>query len=140
LNTAIRNLKLNPNIKIEQPDIVLDLDKVTKEVEAVKTAISKIDVRPEVNIDMQAVISACKETTKAIEEIIFPVPNFQSSWQKSLTMQSEDLGKTYTWTTDGGQDVVETITFTGYDGKQYRKTYGYDGSGKVLTETAWTEV
>jgi hypothetical protein len=55
-------------------------------------------------------------------------------------MRAEDLPKSYTWTTDGGKDVVETITVADSDGNSYVKTFSYDGLGKVSSQTAWIRV
>jgi hypothetical protein len=140
IKRSISSLKLDPSIEVKQPEIKIDIDRISTDLKNVLEAIKSLDVQPQVNVDLEAVIKACNKTTEAINSLQFPVPNFQSSWQRSLTMQSEDLGKEYTWTTDGGKDVVETITFIARDGKTYRKTYSYDGSGKIESETAWTEV
>jgi len=140
IKKSVSALKLDPKIEVKQPEIKIDIDKISGELNNVLKAIEGLEVQPQVNVDLKTVVTACNKTTEAINNLRFPVPNFQSSWQRSLTMQSEDLGKEYTWTTDGGKDVIETISFVARDGKTYRKTYSYDGSGKVSSETAWTEV
>lgn len=138
---AIKEIEVKPEVKVETKasDVNIDLSDIQNKLENVIKAIEKIEI-PENKVDFSDVIDACKETTKAINNLKFPVPNFQSSWSHSLSMRAEDLDKVYTWTTDGGKDVVETITIRDEDGSQWVRTYSYDGTGKVASETKWTRV
>lgn len=86
------------------------------------------------------VLAGLKAVTETIQNLKFPVPNTSSSWQHSLTMQSEDMAKTIVWTTVAGTAVPSTMTFVAYDGKTYRKTFSYDGSANCTGWTKWTEV
>lgn len=142
LTATIKKLDVSPviNVENEAPQVQIDLESIKSGLEDVVKAIRLIQTAPEVNIDLKSVIDACDKTTKAINSLVFPVPSFHSSYDHSLTMRSEDLDKSYVWTTDGGKDVVESITVRDEDGSLWIRTYSYDGSGKVAHETKWTRV
>lgn len=141
IKKELSKIEVKPQVNVETKasDVSIDLEGVKSRLEGVVEAIKRIQVTPEVNIDLKSVISACEKTTKAINNLKFPVPSFKSSWSHSLTMRAEDLGKEFTYTTDGTTKAVETITVHDVDGGTYVKTYTYsgDGSGDPVTESAW---
>lgn len=142
LTETIKKLDVSPviNVENEAPQVQIDLESIKSGLEDIVEAVRLIQTTPEVNIDLKSVIDACDKTTKAVNGLVFPVPSFHSSYERSLTMRSEDLDKVYAWTTDGGKDVVESITVRDDDGSQWIRTYSYDGTGKVASETKWTRV
>jgi hypothetical protein len=130
------------NVQTEAPQVSIDLEGVKSRLESLIEEIKRIQVTPEVTVDLEKVVDACEKTTTAIKNLIFPVPNFHSSYDHSLSMRSEDMDKTFTYTTDGGKKVVETITVSDVDGGRYRKTYTYSGDGSEMpeTESKWERV
>jgi len=144
LKKSIDSLEMKPEVKVnvdnKKPEVSIDLSGVKNAVEDVVEAVRAIPKPPEVDIDIKPLITRLKAVEQAVKNQIYPVPNLKSSWQHSLTMQSEDRGKVYEWTTDGGKDVVESITFTAVDGNTYKKTYSYDGLGKVSSESSWVQL
>jgi|GEM_PF-5160312 len=83
------------------------------------------DSKVEIPDNTKDIIEGYKKVVKSIQDIKFPVPNFQSSWQHSLTMQAEDLPKTYIYTIVGGTKVVDYIEMSTPSGDTYRKTFDY---------------
>lgn len=140
---AIKEIEVKPEVNVETKasDVVIDLKDVKDRLESVVEAIKGIEI-PENKVDFSDVIDACKETTRAINNLKFPVPNFHSSYDHSLSMRSEDMDKVFTYTTDGSTKVIESITVRDVDGAQYVKTYTYsgDGSGDPVTESKWERV
>lgn len=138
----IKKIELSPKITVEKdtPKVEIDLDGVKKLLEEISGRLNLLEINPTIEIDIDDLKEATDKTTKAINNLQFPMPNFQSSWSHSRSMRSEDTAKSYVWTTDGGKDVVESITMTDEDGSQWIKTYSYDGTGKVSSQTAWTRV
>jgi hypothetical protein len=143
IKTELSKIEVKPEVNVETKasDVNIDLSGVKDKLESVIDAIEKIEI-PENKIDLSDVISACKETTEAINNLIFPVPNFHSSYDHSLSMRSEDMDKTFAYTTDGTAKVIESITVRDVDGGQYIKTYTYsgDGSGDPATESKWERI
>lgn len=138
----IKKIEVSPKITVEKdtPKVEIDLEGVKSLLEEISERLNLLEIAPTVIVDTDEFKKAANETTKAINNLTFPVPNFQSSWSHSLTMRAEDLPKSYTWTTDGGKDVVETITVKDTDGYSYTKTFSYDGTGKISSQTAWVRV
>lgn len=138
----IKKIEVSPvvNVQKDTPKVEIDLNGVKKLLEEISERINMLEVSPTVVVDTDEVKTAVNEVRKSINNLQFPVPSFKSSWSHSLTMRSEDLDKTYTWTTDGGKDVIDTITVKDEDGSIWKREYTYDGSGKVLTESKWTRV
>jgi hypothetical protein len=138
----IKKIELSPKITVEKdtPKVEIDLEGVKKLLEEISERLNLLEINPTIEIDVDGLKESTNEVKKAINNLKFPVPNFQSSWSHSLSMRSEDLEKTYAWTTDGGKDVIESITVRDEDGGTYRRTYTYDGSAKVIAETKWTRV
>lgn len=140
---AKKDLKIEvkaPEVSVQVPETKVEVNlSVLEELIQTNNELLKALDKPQKEIDLTIVERAVSKTTEAIQELRFPVPSFTSSWQKSLTMQAEDLGKSYGWTTAGGKDVVEYVEFVGIDGIQYRKTYTYDDMGRVLTESTWVK-
>lgn len=120
----------------------IDTSKMENTLSDVLSLLEKVLQKPEKEIvfpetDLEPVVRAAKETTKAINSLTFPVPNFSSSWQHSLTMQSDDLAKTISYKTVSGKEVVDYFEFVGIDGNTYRKTFNYRADGKALGWTGW---
>jgi hypothetical protein len=143
---ARKELKVDvkaPDVKVNVPETKVEIDLTTLEelIRANNELLKALD-KPQQEIDLTPVEEASNKTTEAIQQLRFPVPNFQSSFQHSLTMQSEDLGKHYVYTTVGGSKAISYIEFVGLDGKKYRKTYTYSSNDPEYPddETAWTEV
>jgi hypothetical protein len=143
IKKELSKIEVRPEVNVETKasDVVIDLKEVKDRLESVVEAVKGIEI-PENKVDMSAVISACKDTTKAINNLIFPVPNFHSSYDHSLSMRSEDMDKTFAYTTDGSTKVIESITVRDVDGALYIKEYTYsgDGTGDPVSETKWTRV
>lgn len=142
ITEQVKKIELSPKITVQKdtPRVEIDLQGIEKRLEAISGRLNLLEFNPVVEVDVNSVRDAVDEVRKSINNLKFPVPSFKSSWSHSLSMRSEDLDKTYTWTSDGGKDVVETITVKDEDGSSWRRTYTYDGSGKVLTESKWTRV
>ncbi len=140
---AIKEIEVKPEVKVETKasDVNIDLSGVKNKLESVIKAIEKIEI-PENKVDFSDVIDACKETTRAINNLKFPVPNFHSSYDHSLSMRSEDMDKVFAYTTDGSTKVIESITVRDVDGALYIKKYTYsgDGTGDPVTESKWERV
>jgi gamma-glutamylcyclotransferase (GGCT)/AIG2-like uncharacterized protein YtfP len=144
IKKELSKIEVSPviNVENEAPQVTIDLEGVKSGLEAVVEEIRRIQVTPEVNIDLDKVISATDKTTKAINSLVFPVPNFHSSYDHSLSMRANDMDKTFAYTTDGAKKVIESITVRDIDGGQYIKTYTYsgDGTGDPVTESRWERV
>ena len=143
IKKELSKIEVKPEVTVETKasDVNIDLSGVKNKLESVIKAIEKIEI-PENKVDFSDVIDACKETTRAINNLKFPVPNFHSSYDHSLSMRSEDMDKVFTYTTDGSAKVIESITVRDVDGALYIKEYTYsgDGTGDPVTESKWERV
>ena len=143
IKKELSKIEVKPEVTVETKasDVNIDLSGVKNKLESVIKAIEKIEI-PENKVDFSDVIDACKETTRAINNLKFPVPNFHSSYDHSLSMRSEDMDKVFAYTTDGTAKVIESITVRDVDGALYIKKYTYsgDGTGDPVTESKWTRV
>ena len=143
IKKELSKIEVKPEVTVETKasDVNIDLSGVKNKLESVIKAIEKIEI-PENKVDFSDVIDACKETTRAINNLKFPVPNFHSSYDHSLSMRSEDMDKVFAYTTDGSAKVIESITVRDVDGALYIKKYTYsgDGTGDPVTESKWTRV
>jgi len=144
IKKELSKIELSPNINVqnEAPQVSIDLDGVKNLLESLVEEIRRIQVTPEVNIDLSKVVDASDKTTQAVNNLKFPIPNFHSSYDHSLSMRVEDMDKAFAYTTDDSKKVIESITVRDVDGGAYRKTYTYsgDGSGDPITETKWERV
>ena len=144
IKKELSKIELSPNINVqnEAPQVSIDLDGVKNLLESLVEEIRRIQVTPEVNIDLSKVVDASDKTTQAVNNLKFPIPNFHSSYDHSLSMRVEDMDKAFAYTTDASKKVIESITVRDVDGGAYRKTYTYsgDGSGDPITETKWERV
>ena len=143
IKKELSKIEVKPEVNVETKasDVNIDLSGVKNKLESVIKAIEKIEI-PENKVDFSDVIDACKETTRAINNLKFPVPNFHSSYDHSLSMRSEDMDKVFAYTTDGSAKVIESITVRDVDGALYIKKYTYsgDGTGDPVTESKWERV
>ena len=143
IKKELSKIEVKPEVTVETKasDVNIDLSGVKNKLESVIKAIEKIEI-PENKVDFSDVIDACKETTRAINNLKFPVPNFHSSYDHSLSMRSEDMDKVFAYTTDGSAKVIESITVRDVDGALYIKKYTYsgDGTGDPVTESKWERV
>lgn len=120
----------------------VDTLKMEKSLSDMLGLLEKVINKPEKEIvipttDNEPLVKAQKETTKAINNLVFPVPNFSSSWQHSLTMQSQDLATTGVYKTVNSRKVQDYVQFTGNDGNIYRNTFSYDADGDWIGHTGW---
>lgn len=125
LSKAIDGIELKPNIQVASPEVKIDLASLQSQIKALQDTIREIEVSPVVNIDTDELNASMGAVKSSIESIKFPIPNFQSSWQHSLEMQSKDRPKKFIYTTVGGSKVISYIEMVGNDGNTYRKTYSY---------------
>jgi len=144
IKKELSKIEVSPVVNVDNkaPQVTIDLESIKSGLESIVEEIRRIQVTPKVNIDLDKVISATDKTTKAINNLVFPVPNFHSSYDHSLTMRAEDMDKAYAYTTDGSTKVIESITVRDVDGAQYIKEYTYsgDGTGDPVTESRWKRV
>jgi hypothetical protein len=126
------------NVKVPETKVNIDLS-VLEELIRTNNELLKVLDKPETAIDLSSVEEASNKTTEAIKALRFPVPNFQSSWQHSLTMQSEDRGQLLVYKTVNSKKVPDYKQFTSQDDTTYRKTYSYDTAGDCTGWTAWTK-
>ena len=124
IKKELSKIEVKPEVNVETKasDVVIDLKDVKDRLESVVEAIKGIEI-PENKVDFSDVIDACKETTRAINNLKFPVPNFHSSYDHSLSMRSEDIDKVFAYTTDGSAKVIESITVRDVDGAHISKIH-----------------
>ena len=144
IKKELSKIEVSPVVNVDNkaPQVTIDLEGVKSGLESIVEEIRRIQVTPEVNIDLDKVIDASNKTTKAINSLVFPVPNFHSSYDHSLSMRANDMDKTFAYTTDGAKKVIDSITVRDIDGAQYIKKYTYsgDGTGDPITESRWVRV
>lgn len=137
LKALLKEAKKTKETRVSMPTIAprfeMKNDELIKAVEKLEKALN-IEVPA---TDLSPIIESTQQTTDAIKNLRFPVPNVASSWQHSLSMQSEDLPLTIAWKTAGGKVVPDYREFTANDGNTYRKTYLYDTNGRSIGWTGW---
>lgn len=135
IKQKLSEIKLNPNIEVKNqaPQVSIDLEGVKTLLESLTEEIKRIQVTPEVNIDLESVKNASNETTQAIKELRFPIPNFSSSYQKSLDMRAKDSNVTIHYDSNGNPDYKQ---FVASDGNTYRKTITWT-SGSPTQVSGW---
>lgn len=130
---------LAKKVNIKFPEIVfpefpksLDVNNLKEHTKAIIDAIKAIEM-PE-GTDVSPVVDIVREVKASIDGLVFPVPNFQSSWNHSLDMQSNDSNVTVHRTSG----VVDYLEMTN-DGGTYRKTITRDSSGNATAISDWSQ-
>jgi hypothetical protein len=134
-----KEIKLKQGLLDKTPKVTVNTDntELLAAVRALQEAFKALADRKYPETDFNAVIEAIDKTTHSLDTLEFPVPQVTSSWQKSLTMQSEDLACTYVWKMVGTKEVLDYKEFTAEDGNTYRKTLTYNSTAKPTYQTEW---
>jgi hypothetical protein len=137
---AVKKIKITfPDIKIPQFPSKISVDNlgiISKSLDILIKEVKKLQTnQPEIVIpdNSKDIVFEIKKLEEILTNLRFPVPNFRSSYQNSLSMRLQDETKTFVY--DGSNvDYVEAT----HHGKTYRKTFTYSGDN-ITGVTNWEE-
>ena len=118
---------------------VNNLAPLAKELKALTKTVDALASRPEPVQDYSELAKGLASVKDAVDSIQFPIPQFKSSWNQSLDMQSQDAATTFTYTTVAATKVISYVQFVANDGNTYRKTFSYTSSDPANPDatTGW---
>ena len=111
---------------------VSNLDELEKKITQLSKDIKSLSF-PET--DVSPIIKGLGKLETTIKNLQFPVPNFKSSFEHSLSMQLDEQDLTIHYNDNQDVDYLEAEL----NGKTYRKTLTYDANGNPISISKWVE-